>query len=414
MAMENQAPKNEPFKPILTIGLALLVFAAPWPFGCAHSWATFAASAFVFALLLVTPYSFFQIKNIPYFLTLIFLIVLGLVVYQRFSASLNPYGTESELIKWGALSVLFLLILHLPRKNISLLLLMIGLVGFFQACYGFYEVYLGQDTVLWRSKGVHAGFVTGSYFNRNHFAGLLELSLGVQLGFLFQGLYQKKKVFSFLITILLCITSAALVQSGSRMGLLSLGFSFIIMSFFMIFVSPKFFLMCLVLLLSASGLFLWQEPQVIERLQDIELALAGWDGGRLLAWESARAMLDDFLLFGVGLGSFGFIFPFYQSEQLLLSWGHLHNDYFELLIELGLPAFSLFVIFFGGLFLVCFVRFFNLKKSDQFLAWGILISILSMGFHAAVDFNFALFANNLLYISLWAMLFKLTNTKELV
>jgi O-antigen ligase/predicted Zn-dependent protease len=58
---------------------------------------------------------------------------------------------------------------------------------------------------------------------------------------------------------------------------------------------------------------------------------------RVGVWKDSLPMVRDFLLLGTGLGCWSEIFPRYQSPPWLNTayWEATHNDYFELLTELG-------------------------------------------------------------------------------
>jgi len=71
---------------------------------------------------------------------------------------------------------------------------------------------------------------------------------------------------------------------------------------------------------------------------------------RLIYWKNTLAMISDRFPGGVGLGQFGLAYPLYHraaevdwtfSEQFQLE--RAHNDHLELLAELGLPGFALYL-----------------------------------------------------------------------
>jgi len=66
---------------------------------------------------------------------------------------------------------------------------------------------------------------------------------------------------------------------------------------------------------------------------------------RFSVWKNSFAMIRDFPLFGVGLGSWAEILPHYQSPpwSSYFYFAHAHNDYIELIAETGLIGFALVV-----------------------------------------------------------------------
>ena len=121
--------------------------------------------------------------------------------------------------------------------------------------------------------------------------------------------------------------------------------------------------------------------------------------GRSLIWRSTLRMIKDHPLLGVGLGRFGYHYPFYQAEFLkgLKGGGPLnakrtHNEYLQVLAETGIGGFICFVLFLFLLYkrLVLLLR----KKGSENLGFLALASGISAGLAGAFfSFPFHLPAN---------------------
>ena len=63
------------------------------------------------------------------------------------------------------------------RRRIETVVMVLLLLGCFETMYGFYQTFAGTDHVWWFKKTAYRGWLTGTYINRNHFAGWLEMGL---------------------------------------------------------------------------------------------------------------------------------------------------------------------------------------------------------------------------------------------
>ncbi|MBN1689111.1 MAG: hypothetical protein JW893_08430, partial [Candidatus Omnitrophica bacterium] len=205
----------------LEIGLLVILWFMSFAFGAVHSWSLMAALAGLFFLLIFYPERLREAFRLPRFLQLTFSILLVYLILQSNFLSANRYVTTLETFKWVAFACLFLVVVSLPVKSIHRLAIGIILLGVFQSAYGLFEVLSGSDKVLGQAKGVHAGFVSGSYFNRNHLAGLLELCLGLQIGYLFWAFWQHKFWAGLFSSLGFLLMMAAFVKTGSRTATLS-------------------------------------------------------------------------------------------------------------------------------------------------------------------------------------------------
>ncbi|MCA1932075.1 MAG: O-antigen ligase family protein, partial [Calditerrivibrio sp.] len=85
-------------------------------------------------------------------------------------------------------------------------------------------------------------------------------------------------------------------------------------------------------------------------------------------------MLQDYPVFGIGVGNFKKVFEKYQGEYIYVSRAHAHNAYIQMALNYGIPSVIIMLIIFGALF-KRFYNDFRFKNSK----WGILgISILVM------------------------------------
>ena len=97
--------------------------------------------------------------------------------------SLHPAATRRALLRLGVLVLTLFVVVNGVRQRASVqtLLLCIAAVATFEAAYGLLEQVTGRQRIFWLQREHHLTAVTGTYHNKNHFAGLLEMALPVTL-----------------------------------------------------------------------------------------------------------------------------------------------------------------------------------------------------------------------------------------
>ncbi len=141
------------------------------------------------------------------------------------------------LICYGIFGFLVLKTVRSRRRIEILVLVMIG-SALFQAFYGMAQTFSGNEKIFWHQKQYDIGSVTGTYVNRNHFAGLMEMIFPLSLGYLLakaryfqmeKGLTWRQKFLwfsqenlqlSFLLGMGTVLLAVGLVFSKSRSGVL--------------------------------------------------------------------------------------------------------------------------------------------------------------------------------------------------
>ena len=396
----------------LEAGIFFLVFAGCILFGAVYSWVFMSLSAIIFLLLFLYPDSLLKVFCLPKSFLVGIAFVFSFLLFQLFKSSLNTHGTGQELLKWLAYAAGFLLIQLLPLQTINRLLYSILYLGVLESLYGLVQVHSKWEMVLWHSKSAYQGFVTGTYFNRNHFAGLLELCLGVHLGLWLEAFYKRKSRHLVFLSILLIFSLLGILQSSSRVGIISFLSALLLLTFLFVLKKEKvgFPPVCILTFFFIFALLVsWDVvmPRFLELKKDW---LTG--KGRFLAWQNTFVMLREHWKAGIGLGAFEWVFPFYQSEKLLKGWSHLHNDYLELAVSLGIPCFVIFILSFSVLIGRSF-KMFLVAESPLFIRmWGLWVGVAAFLFHSFTDFNLAIPANGMLFIFVLAMIYRLLSLGE--
>jgi len=276
----------------------------------------------------------------------------------------------------------------LTLKQISLLLLALIAMGLFQSIYGLGHFLSGGGRVLGMWEKVHSVLdVTGTFVNRNHFAGMLSLCWPVSVGALLinpspffpQLPHRIRVVFAMFLSFAFAI---ALVTSHSRMGVLAGAFGIVIWA---IFFSRTYFnsvtavskwLPFLIALFSLIIATWFGVDDIVERFTKLD-----GDNSRTEIW---RAMFDfpyKLWILGIGPGNFEDVFHLVQPQHLTVRFIEAHNDYLEVLLEFGL----LLCAVIGVVIFACVKR---LPRSENKAFRACLYGSLSATFlHSMVDFN---------------------------
>jgi O-antigen ligase len=303
-----------------------------------------------------------------------------------------------------------LLVNNKPR--IRLLAQAIILGGVFQAVYGSLMTLSGQD----------AGVATGTFINRNHLAGYLEMCLATGVGLMLAELSSTRaagwrdSARELLRTLLgnkarvrlaLVVMVTGLVLTRSRMGNVAFFVSLTGVGAFYLLAVRKlsgrtitFFASLLVIDLLVVGNFFGIE-KVAERFQQTSVD----SQERVNTDRDALAMLRDFPLTGIGAGSFHAVYPMYTSAVVVAGFTrHAEDDYLQFACELGL----VFAAVLGAVVLASLwtaIRA-QLKRRDpllQGMGFAATMAIVALLIHSAVDFNLQIPANAAMFVVMLAL-----------
>ncbi len=337
--------------------------------------------------------------------------------------SVDRHATLVTLLKGCAYTIMlfltFMLITSASRLN--MLVKVLVFVGTFEALYGLFNTLTGFEHIWWTKKTAYLGVVTGTFINRNHFAGLLELAIPFGLAMVIINMENvsehsdiKVKIRAFisfllgkngLYTFFLMSMFAALFLSTSRAAI---SFFFVALAisilFSMIFGSNKsgrrgmngaVYLVLLISVLAVAWLGLGQLPERAGQLK--------WHfTGRVATWDATLQMANDYKVLGAGGGTYEHVMTRYEDrsgpETEYNIYDHAHNDYLEILAEQGVVGLSLATLVTLLLFFKIAVGFAK-RRSHYYNAilFASFTGCVSLLLHALVDFNFQIPSNALYF-----------------
>ena len=330
--------------------------------------------------------------------------------------SVNAHATQAATLNLVCYGLVFLLAFHVcihRRRQPALVAVLIG-VGCLEAAYGIIQYLTGWQYIFTIAKRLHTSDATGTYINRNHFAGLLEMVLPFVLaGILFrwpaadtprrprwvQVLASPATSHSLRDIIVFAIVCVALIFSRSRMGIAAAVVGVAVVVTITLFENRRRVAVSLILLVLALPACYAIWIGVAPVLQRFEAGLpVGLERYRLPVWRDTLALIHDYPLLGAGLGTYQWATVPYQSSLFDLRYVYGHNDYLQFAAEIGVPA---TVLLFGSLWILAVKvarRAMVLERTrDKVLAAGCAGAMVSLLTHSVTDFNLQVPANALLF-----------------
>jgi O-antigen ligase len=335
--------------------------------------------------------------------------------------SINPHQTLLVLIKFLAYFSAFALASHLfdSRKGKSLLVRGLIALGCFEAGYGIVQYLTGWNKIFTYTNPYGGGIATGTYINRNHFAGLLELTLpfiAAMIFYSFQLWFGQRHaggrrralaggspegmraIFYFFLLVMMVV---AVVFSHSRAGILVAVFTVVVVAVLaQLKAKQRIWMLGLFLFLicvAGYGLWIGLDP-VLARFERMREPGFLQMEGRLGLWKDEIRLIRDYPLTGTGLGTFGTAFGRYQTTQLDSYVDHAHNDYLEFTSETGLVGGLLLFLPILALFLRMIISFFDdPRRYRRSITLGCIGSTLALLVHSLMDFNLQIPANALIF-----------------
>jgi O-antigen ligase len=398
----------------------------PVPYGAVEPWSIASWEVGVFAIMvlwgiLVLKEGRLNLCLNPLIWPMVALLIVALIQVlplgfgERQSISFDPYATKLVAIKLIASICFFLLFTtfvntdkrrDLAVKVILILCLLIALVGIGQN-------YLGK--AIWQ-RGTFGPFV-----NRNHFAGFLEMGVGLAGGLII-GRSVRRELLAIYASGLLVIC-AGIVLSASRGGLLALGAEVIFLamvfipSFFarrkertpwMIVVTRSVGVVFLGAAVIFGSIFLVGSEGLVKNIAQTRgevtsEAPATERYSRLDIWSATRRLIEDHPYFGVGLGAYQYAYTRYDLSSGAQRVEQSHNDYLQIVADAGLAGGLIALVFIVILFTRGLSASQTRDRRKRAIILGALTGCFGIAVHSFVDFNLQITANAQLFLALAAV-----------
>lgn len=391
----------------IRVGICILVAFAVLAFGAVEAWSQFILEIGAAALLLLWASRTLLDREIEIHGSWLFLPMLGLagfaLVQQRFGLSAYAYATKVELLIAGAyLSLCFLAVQSFRTaqelKHFSWFLLSLSFVV---SLFGIVQYFTFNGKLYWsRTLPVNAG-PFGPFVNSNHFAGFVELTAPFGVAILSSGAARREEW--PIISLFTILPMGALALSGSRGGMAGFLCELVLLGFVARarVAGGKQLRGVIGLALAAGLLATWLGiGPVVERLEDSTLANISRDRRVSMFKDTWQIFLHNPWA-GTGLGTLETVYPGYASYYDGRRVEHAHNDYLELLAEMGLVGalcgLAFVLILFGRA--LPSLRPARSPVSRAFYS-GAMAACTGLLVHSFVDFNLHIPSNALLFLLL--------------
>jgi O-antigen ligase len=401
LSVVNRRPTAQIHSVLLYGTFGLLLF-GPLAFGAVEPWSIFVMEAGATALFLLwiakqVLDGEFKIRMNPLFLPMgVFgLLILVQIAFRR---SAYPHDSISGALLYCSYALLcFLSAQTLLRESQERKLALIFCVyAAALAVFALLQGVASNGKLYWMRQPRLGGWIYGPYVNHNHYAGLMEMLIPIPLVLSLTRLAHSK-------TRLIAAGAAAVMAGtvflcGSRGGMLALLVELIVLA--------------VVLVKQRRG---WHTALALGVFLLIGVGLLTWLGGAELAQRMAsvpdahndlsaamrlqinRDGLRMFLrrpVLGWGLGTFPVVYPEFRSFYSNFFVNEAHDDYLQLLVEMGVLGFATMIWFLVVLYRTALRKIGNwISEVTGAVTLACILGFTGILVHSAVDFNLQIPAN---------------------
>lgn len=258
----------------------------------------------------------------------------------------------------------------------------------------------------------------GTFLNQNHFALLMLMTFGLNIGFCWFGKFDKRKrIFLLLVSL---ISFSAIVLTASRGGIIS---SFVVVGFLIFFSSTHFgksfseterfdrffpvvknlLIFVFISIILITGVILIGQDRVLHRFDEVSHEVTKIEGlqtfQRIDAWQAGMGIARENWLYGIGLGGYQYAVSQFINISGYITPKQAHNDYLEFINSGGLIFVTIAAWFLYGFFSIVRKRFDEPENNfDKTARIGAICGIAGIALHSFFDFGLQ-FTGNLLFFA---------------
>ncbi len=390
----------------LLYGIFGLLLFGPLAFGAVEPWSIFlmeVGSAALFLLWIGKQVLEGEIKirwN-PLFLPMAAfgLLIVAQLVLRR---SAYPHDTISLALIYLAYGVLcFLASQTLIRGNQARTLAMIfSVYGAALASFSLLQGISSNGRLYWLRQPRMGGWIYGPYVNHNHYAGLMEMLVPIPLVLSLTKLASSKARTAAAAAAAVMVGTIFL--SGSRGGMLAIVTELVILA--AVLIKQKRGLRTAigisVFMAIVVGLLVWVGGAELSK----RIATVGPSHTELSSDVRTFINRDGWKMFlkkpilGWGLGAFPVVYPQFRTFYTNFFVNQAHDDYLQLLVEMGLLGFGTMLWFLVTLYTRALKKMGNWTgEMTGAVTLACVLGLSGILVHSAVDFNLQIPANAALF-----------------
>jgi len=342
----------------------------------------------------------------------------------RQTISVDPYQTKLWFLQFGAITLTAALLFRFisDQSRLRTLVNVVICIGLASAAFGIFR-HLTHFELPVTTNTLMASGSYGQFINRNHFALLMEMTLGLTVGLIVGGGIPFARLPFYLAAV--ALLWVALVLSNSRGGIVSMLSQSLFVLLTWKFVrretaagSPYrlrrtlgnrgtrvvlaacFIPLLVVGVVWVGGDSLIQRWEVLPRELNTD-GSARLNSSRIFIWRATLSMIKSNPVFGVGFGGYRKALTAYHDASGVWIPQEAHNDYLELMASGGIVAAALalwFLIFLRTNAWRCLRSSTNTFRTSA--CFGAMVGLFGVVVHSFVDFGLHVMVNALIGISL--------------
>lgn len=271
-------------------------------------------------------------------------------------------------------------------------------IGIFHAVLGFVYLLNYLPHPWWEKPN----FLSGTFVNHNHYAGLLELTFFLTLG---KCLAQRQDRFNILFLMIIWL---ALLLSLSRGAWISISITLLFASSILIKHRNLRQLglrilasLGLIILLLIGYLSMGFSPTMNDRFSSFGTVEGQFEflDFRVKLWHSTINAIAESPILGHGPGSFEWAMRPYRLKGFEFAFDYAHNDWLQFTMECGV-LFVLFGLIFFYKFFRSMLDSINTEKLSEFRfeEFGLRLGVFCLLIHSMVDFNLHILSNAVMFV----------------